>query len=382
VSARRPDRRTAPRTATAVAWAVLGTLLVAGLAAFGLLLLPRLVHGGYEVPDGAAAGQRLVSRYPAVVQDQGNTVTLPDGRTLWIFADTAQDKAEPHFFVTSSAAVSDPDSLYVRFTTGSRGVPVEFLPRTAAERARTVNGKRYVAVWPTGATTLADGRVVVAYTKYVVGMRPTSFTFQAAGLYEWRPPRDGDVAGAGPARRIADDIWRPADGAIASPVAVGRYVYFTQCESGRCYSTRAPTDQLADRGAYRWWTGVGWSPSRGDRQPMTYGSDRPGRNPPTAYLPASRVFATVDTSGGIQSSTGLIWVAPRPWGPWSKAARFPLPGCTSADGCYTLNLHPGESTARSVRVSYATAHTGPYVHVLDVPVAVAPGADGVTVKPR
>jgi hypothetical protein len=219
VSARRPDRRTAPRTATAVAWAVLGTLLVAGLAAFGLLLLPRLVHGGYEVPDGAAAGQRLVSRYPAVVQDQGNTVTLPDGRTLWIFADTAQDKAEPHFFVTSSAAVSDPDSLYVRFTTGSRGVPVEFLPRTAAERARTVNGKRYVAVWPTGATTLADGRVVVAYTKYVVGMRPTSFTFQAAGLYEWRPPRDGDVAGAGPARRIADVIWRPSAGTCTSPSA-------------------------------------------------------------------------------------------------------------------------------------------------------------------
>jgi len=382
VSARPPDRRTASRTAAAVAWAVLATLLVAGLLAFGLVLLPRLVHGGYQVPDGAAVGQRLVSRYPAVVQDQGNTVTLPDGRTMWIFADTAQEKAEPHFFVTSSAAVSDPGSVYLRFTTGRRGVPLEFLPRSPAERARTVDGKRYVAVWPTGATTLADGRVVVAYTKYLVGVRPTSFTFEAAGLFAWTPPKDGDVAGAGAAVRIADDIWQPADGAVASPVAVGRYVYFTQCESGRCYSARVPADQLAERGAYRWWTGIGWSASRGDRQPMTYGSDRPGRNPPTAYLPDSKVFATVDTSGGIQSSTGLIWVAPRPWGPWSKAAKFPLPGCTSADGCYTLNLHPGDSTARSIRVSYATAHEGPHVRVVDVPLAVSPGADGVSVTPR
>ena len=363
-----------------VAWAVGATLLAAGLAAFGLLLLPRLVDGGYDVPEGAASGERLVSRYPAVVQDQGNTVTLADGRTLWIFADTAQAEAEPHFFVTSSAAVSDPGSVYLRFTTDRRGLPLEFLPRTPAERAQTVHGERYLGLWPTGATTLADGRVVIAYTKYVVGIRPQSFTFRAAGLFAWSPPRDGDVAGAGPARRIADDIWGPADGAVASPVAVGRYVYFTQCDGGRCYSARVPASRLAERAAYRWWTGVGWSERRADRRPMTYGSDHPGRNPPTAYLPAAGVFATVDTSGGIPSRTGLIWVAPRPWGPWSEAARFPLPGCTPADGCYTLNVHPGASTERSVRVSYATAHDGPHVHVLDVPVAVDPGADGVTVQ--
>ena len=119
---------------------------------------------------------------------------------------------------------------------------------------------------------------------------------------------------------------------------------------------------------------------RADRVPMTYGSDRPGRNPPTAYLPDAGVYATVDTSGGIQSSTGLLWVAPRPWGPWSRPARFPLPGCTSEDGCYTLNAHPGLSAAGSLRVSYATAHDGPHVHVLDVPVSIAPGAVSVTVR--
>jgi hypothetical protein len=358
------------------------TVVVVALAAVAAVLLPWLVERSTrgDLPDGAANGQRLVSRYPAIVQDQGNTVTLPDGRTLWIFADTAQEERGATFFVTSSAAVSEPGSVFLRYTTNQAGIPIEFLPRTADERAQTVRGKRYLAVWPTGATELADGRVVIAYTKYLVGISPQRFTFQAAGLYEFTPPADGDLAGAGPARRLADDIWTAPDGAIASPVAAGRYVYFTQCEPDyRCFSLRAPATDLADRGRYNWWTGSGWSHDRADRTPMTYGSDHPGRNPPTAYLTDAGVYATVDTSGGIQASTGLLWVAPRPWGPWSAAARFKLPGCTSEDGCYTLNVHAGASSRTTVRVSYATAHDGPHVHVLDVPVSIAPGATSVTV---
>jgi hypothetical protein len=375
----------APRTdrhrAAPLAWAAGVTLLVVALAAFGGVVLPRLVEQlRDDVPAGGADGDRLVSGYPGIIQDQGNTVTLPDGRTLWIFADTAQEGRRPTFFVTSSAAVSDPGSVFLRYLTGPGGVPREFLPRTAAERRQHVPGRRYVGVWPTGATTLPDGRVVVAYAKYLVGIKPRqSFTFQGGGLYEWRPPADGDVLGAGPARRIADDIWTASDGPVASPVAAGRWVYFSQCEGRRCWSARAPGTSLADRATYVWWTGTGWSPDRADRVPMTYGDDYPGRNPPTAYLPDAGVYATVDTSGGIQSSTGLIWVAPRPWGPWSRAARFPLPGCTSEHGCYTLNVHPGLSSAGTVRVSYATADDGPHVHVLDVPVSIAPGATRVTV---
>jgi hypothetical protein len=373
---RRSRRRTAP-----LAWAAGVTLLVVALAAFGAFALPWLVDRARDdVPAGAATGQRLVSSFAGIVQDQGNTVTLPDGRTLWIFADTAQEEGRPRFFVTSSAAVSDPGSLHLRYLTGAGGPPIEFLPRSAAERRQNVPERRYVAIWPTGATTLPDGRVLVAYTKYLVGIQPRqSFTFQGAGLYEWRPPADGDVLGAGPARRLAD-LWTPADGAIASPVAAGRWVYFSICEQSDCYSLRAPATALADRGAYVWWTGTGWSHERADRRPMTYGSDYPGRNPPTAYLPDAGVYATVDTSGGIQSSTGLVWVAPRPWGPWSKVARFSLPGCTTEDGCYTLNVHPGESTRSTLRVSYATAHDGPHVRVVDVGVSIAPGATAVEVR--
>jgi hypothetical protein len=219
--------------------------------------------------------------------------------------------------------------------------------------------------------------VLIAYTKYLVSGGQTRFAFEAAGLYEYRPPADGNLQRAGPARRIADDLWGPGDGAIASPVAAGRWVYFTHCEGGRCYSLRAPADDLTNRVAYLWWTGSGWDHDRARRTPMTYGSDRPGRNPPTAYLPGAGVYATVDTTAGIQSATGLIWVAPKPWGPWSKVAKFPLPGCTSR-GCYTLNLHPELSSGGTLRVSYATAHDGPHVRVVDVPISIAPGGRSVT----
>jgi hypothetical protein len=88
-----------------------------------------------------------------------------------------------------------------------------------------------------------------------------------------------------------------------------------------------------------------------------------------AYLPALGVYATTGTAAGHTSGTGLIWVSKTPYGPWSKPLSFALPNCPVA-GCYTLNLHPMESTSGRIRISYATAGVGPYVKVTDVKVAI------------
>ncbi len=53
------------------------------------------------------------------------------------------------------------------------------------------------------------------------------------------------------------------------------------------------------------------------------------------------------------------------------AARFRLPDCTREEGCYTLNPHPADSPPGRLRVSYATAHDGPHVHVVDVPISLS-----------
>jgi hypothetical protein len=98
----------------------------------------------------------------------------------------------------------------------------------------------------------------------------------------------------------------------------------------------------------------------------------PGRNPSIVWSTALKLFVMADTTGGIQSTEGLLWVARRPWGPWSRAAPFPLPDCPS-EGCYTLNVHPDRSPPGTLRVSFATSGIGPYVRVVDVPVELDPG---------
>ena len=316
-----------------------------------------------------------------LIQDQGSTVALPDGRTLWIFADTAQLNAQPKFFVTSSAGIASGGDLRLRYLTDEQGVPIEFLPRTPAERAEQVDGQHYTAIWPTGATALPDGRIMIAYAKYAVRLTPTvSFDFLAGGLFSYQYPGWNRSAGASallgavgsdqPANRFADDIWTPQDGPIASPVYADGYVYFTRCEKFRCYSVRSTVPDLADRSAYRWWNGTDWSPDVTRRARITFGSDGPGQNPSIAWSAALGLFVMTDTASGIQSTKGLIWVARHPWGPWSRAASFALPGCPSS-GCYTLNVHPDRSPPGTLRVSFATSGIGPYVRVVDVPIQLA-----------
>lgn len=312
-----------------------------------------------------------------LIQDEGIGVPLSGGRTLWIFADTTKVGGAPHFFVTSSAAVSVGDSRRLTYATGGKEAPIEFLPRTSAERVGQ-SGQRYNGVWPTGATKLPDGRIIISYAKYDVTMSPQRFQFIAAGLYEYRDPGAGAFAKAGPAKRIADDMWKMTDGVVGSPVYSDGYVYFTECEDLQCYSLRTSPATLADRSKYTWWTGDGWSAYRNQRKPMSYGSGRPGKNPSTVYLPMYDLFAVVDTAAGHTQRSGQLWVGPNPWGPWSKPASFALPECPPA-GCYTLNLHAGTSLPGRLRVSYATSGVGPYVRVVDVPVRIGPTKYGPSV---
>jgi hypothetical protein len=374
------DHRTAPARWSRRPWwvAPLG-LLLAALATVAVIFL-----AARPAPLAAPTLSRQISAIPPlqnITQDQGNSVALPDGRTLWIFADTAQLSTRPRFFVTSSAGIAAGTDVRLRYLTNAAGVPIEFLPRTPAERTGEVPGERYTAVWPTGATTLPDGRILIAYAKYAVQMRPKpTFTFLAGGLFTYRYPGWSTAPGGGviksdgsnqPAERFADDLWTPQDGPIASPIYSDGYVYFSRCEDSHCYSVRSSVPGLADRTAYRWWTGSDWSPEVSRRAPMTFGSDVPGPNPSIGWSATLNLFVIADTASGWLSAEGLLWVARHPWGPWSRAASFALPDCP-AGGCYTLNVHPDRSPPGTIRVSFATNGIGPYVRVVDVPVQLDP----------
>jgi hypothetical protein len=370
-------RAPGPANRAGSAFARLGRLGLLGVVLSALVIAELIAARPAPIPAPVLSQQ--VAGIPPLqnlIQDQGNSVTLPDGRTLWIFADTANLQGSPQFFVTSSAGIAVGGGLRLRYLTDPAGVPIEFLPRTPDERANQQPGVRYTAIWPTGATALPDGRVVIAYAKYAVQLQPTvRFDFLAGGLFQYRYPGADGLAPTGsgrsdqPATRLANDLWTPLDGPIASPVYYQGYVYFTRCQDFHCFSLRSPPDALADRAAYKWWTGAGWSVDTQQRARVGFGSDVPGRNPSIAYSPTLRLFVMTDTSGGIQATRGLLWVARNPWGPWSRAADFPLPQCPAA-GCYTLNVHPEQSAAGTLRVSFATNGLGPYVRVVDVPIRV------------
>jgi hypothetical protein len=347
------------------------------------------------VPSGAAGSGRLVGggllfgaqlqALPPLAdirQDEGASVSLPDGRTLYVFADTLHLHTTPKFFATSSGALTDPRTpLRLEYAANPRGVPLEFMPREPDEKTSQVNGVRYTAVWPTGATNLPDGRTIIAYSKYDIVIQPRpSMTFRGAGLYEFRYQDAARFRNGGQAHRIADDIWQPDTGAVGTPTYHDGFVYFTLCEDLECYSLRAAPGGLADVAQYRWWTGDGWSPSKADRSPMRFGASRPGHNPSVVWVPAVDAFVMADTVAGSVARSGLIWVSPNPWGPWSVPATVGLTRCSSK-GCYGLNVQAAQSTANTIRISYSPVMVktvGPFVYLIDQAVRVSNGGRRVT----
>jgi hypothetical protein len=342
--------------------------------------LPSSVLATLKPKFTAANGQQLWAPAPLskIKQDQGTSMPLPDGRTLWIFADTFQRKGTPNFFHTSAAAVSVPGSWQLTYT-ADKGVPTEFLNRTSAERSDQRSGSKeyYEAVWPTGATQLPDGRILVAYAKYRVYPKQTDFVFLGAGLFTYRYTNVKDFLDDAHAHRLADDIWAPSDGEVRSPVYADGYVYFDQCADLVCYPVRTTVAGLAKRSSYTWLTSSGWSHSSLNRQAWYVPSGHPGGNAAVARL-KNGLYAMADTEVGAPSRVGLLWVSKNPFGPWSQAAQFVFPLCPAA-GCYGLNLHPANSTASTLRISYAT-EGGPYVRVYDVPVSIS--SDGSAIRVR
>jgi len=321
---------------------------------------------------------RAASPFDRIHQDQGNSIALPDGRRLWIFADTFQFAAgRPRFFHTSAVAVSDPGSWQLRYAM-TDGVPTEFLPRTAAERADRRVHDHYQAVWPTGSTLLPDGRIVISYAKYRVLLKKKDYRLLGSGLFEFRYPGAPALVAGVQADRVAPDLWSGSEGEMRSPVYADGHVYFYQCRDLHCRAVRSPPDRLTDRASYRWWTGRGWSRDRARGRYVTVGSSHPGGNASVVKLPSGG-YAMADTEVGSAAAEGRLWVAPKPWGPWSPAAKFDFPRCPRA-GCYGLNLHPDQSTPDHLRVTYATNGVGPFVRVVDVPVWISADRSAILVR--
>ena len=114
---------------------------------------------------------------------------------------------------------------------------------------------------------------------------------------------------------------------------------------GLCRLARVPIGDVADGSAYRYWSGVAWSPVAATAIGVVPGSNS-GLS--VAWNDDLGSYVSVSTPGlskDVQLST-----APAPEGPWSS----PRTIHTEVTGIYATRIHPelGTSGANRIVVSY------------------------------
>lgn len=296
-----------------------------------------------------------------LARDGATAVTLPDGNTLNLYADTTTSAGvSPVWFFTNSAALSlagNPRSTQELLVDGR---PTPVLPWTPAEAAQVVNGVRYTGIWPTGGTWIPAGvaggdRVLISYHRVLTDLSttPVTFTTVGQGIAEYRYTTSTNALTTGiQATRLNDDLF-PADNRVSmvSPVYAKGFVYLYGCDptTVECFSARVAPDQIAVPANWKWWDGSTYAATRANRRPIGVGEFS---EPRVRWVAPYGAYAMVTGRGGDQIA--IRWSS-TPSGPWTDAQLVNLPGCGAtmyAGGCYLPDVRP-ESTATSMVLAYA-----------------------------
>jgi hypothetical protein len=318
-------------------------------------------------------------------RDCGMTAPLSNGRTLWIYCDTAlfgTDQRLQHF-VNTSAAVASPDAPTVmQDAVDVAGLPLTFLQSGADYPV--CDGAEKRSLWPQSAVTLpagpdqAEDRVLIWYSnvclvpggaetfdiglaeaRYAVGAgassTPTSVTIRAPRLF----PKLGKAGGYGVASVL--------DGPDA-------YVYWCGQDTDPCTVARVPWDAAADAAAYRYWDGRSWVPDAAAAKHLVMGPSQARIKASVRWVAGLDRYVMVDVDAW---STLTVRVATRPEGPWTEPAWVRLGECTQVypNNCFAAEVQPQLSGPDHVAVSYfdPTRPFGlePTTRVVDVPITIA-----------
>ncbi|MCT2591019.1 hypothetical protein LHJ74_14050 [Streptomyces sp. N2-109] len=295
--------------------------------------------------------------------DGTRSVRLPDGRTLWLSADTFLDQVHPGArrvpqpsWVRNSALVMSPGGRMERTLLGEPGAdgrPGALFPGTA-----DADGGE-VWRWPAQAVveprSPGSGEQVV---RVLLWQRE-----EGAPPWVFGVPRATEVATLslpGLELESIDPLHRP-DPATApetrvlygtSAVREGRWTYvFGADERGvrggrasRAHVARAPEGRLADASAWRYWNGSGWAAEPGAAAAMDFGEhpDSATNTYSVARRGDSWLLLTMDAGGpdGKPSATAVTYWACDPAGPWHgphRAAEPPLPPGGAEAGAMPYN---------------------------------------------
>jgi len=338
------------------------------------------------VPDASATGP-VVSRYEdssrTVSRDNGVSVALSNGDTLWIFGDSSiygintGGQASLASVVTGSTAVVGPygagqlptsllelPSPGQRLKLSSRNPPSRFVPAPTniylpdgSGGLCTASGARFAARWPTGAAVIpGTADVLVTYVDVCIS-GAWDFRFEGWGFmeYNWQtntldvPPYDvfaPDPSGSAlPATlQLGNPVIANGQVTLFSSICTSSYV---GCFAGQVYMTTVAMNLTALR------------------NPASYQVAAAPTD--AAWLPLGiSVAAYPDAPLRLIENTSIVgdyrvFVATSPTGPWHLDSTGTLGACTSFNVgfCYQFKGHPELSTTSQLVISYYQPDAGP-----------------------
>lgn len=303
--------------------------------------------------------------------DGGLAVTASDGQTYWLFGDTlfsagTGKQIEPNAIALSHGADADGCPVLAYHAGGNVAVP--FIEKDGA-----------LTVWPSGAWPLRDGTIDI-YIVYVYGTGPFGYWIGEVGLGRLHT---GSMRVQILARRLFDGTSGHRSQVVAAlPVDLdgnGRLRVLLELDDGEKLLSRVDPGRMAERAAYEYWDGAGWTADAASADPLW---PAPGARTPVEELAAFESGAHVAWNGYLQRYVAIVnagfaaigaRTAERLEGPWTDVT--PLLDCTAFAApavpvCYSAYQHPelspnGGRTLVLTLTRMATYDTVVYAVVLD-----------------
>jgi hypothetical protein len=327
------------------------------------------IHSSYENAN------RVVSR------DDGVSVLLPDGHSLWLFGDTGIYQRVSGGVWNETRFIDGSTALQVKSVHGQvpqgaeypSGVPARFVPvpndvylPDGSGRPCTYKTAAFPARWPTGAAVLPsnNSEVVVTYSVVCVTQQGGVDAIQAEGwgymLYNWRTrhvdrgpvdvfrPRPSG-AELGPAQMYGWPIFHNGLLTLFSSRCTKAFVVCTQ---GQVWKVTLPATvaALSNKSSY---------------QRVQLRTDGSGQFAPLSvsvarYSNGLRLIEMDSIAG-----TYKVFSARSLNDPWHLRSSGTLPGCpTRTSFCFALAGHPELSTPTQLFVSYKNPDLGPGGHMV------------------
>lgn len=308
-TARRTDPAGAPH------WTAAGPVRLVKGAAAPVRPLPGTTAAGCAGGPVTAPGWRELFRSLPRAGDGYLSAALGDGRTAWLFGDTA--RLDTRDFISNMMVVTCGATIH---QVGS----AEAIPAPG-------DGSRY---W--GGVPVVDAGALYVFTTRVAPHADWPyFTPRGVDLatFDLTPGRDPALADVGPtpsSDRAGGTVW----GAGALRIGEHVYVYGQHKAPGAWAASvrvaRVPSGQLPDLAAWRYWDGATWSElesAAAEVIPADPGTDTNF----SVERQADRVVITTKR-GGAFSAEVATFAGAGPIGPFTVSTLATLP---TADGLYT-----------------------------------------------